>query len=116
MTGTMCDNNDPLSDPLFSDEPLDLEAIRADEGLINALAQGDEDAARSLAEASDDALLGIIAAWTASVRPPPVAVAVHLQPVGRSTVYGCCHRHPRELPDDHVTDDPDAVTCPARNW
>lgn len=112
----MCDTDEPQFDPLLSDEPIDLNAVRADDALISALAHGDRDAARELVE-SDDELLALIAAWIADVRPVQDTVAeTHLLPLGRSLVTGCCQRRLAELPKgDAVTDDPDDVTCSARS-
>src|SRR5690349_1518806 len=60
--------DDLLFDPLLSDEPIDLAAVRADDALIDALGGGDLDAARDLI-ADDDPLIAMLAAWAASARP-----------------------------------------------
>ena len=97
------------------DLPIDLNAVRADEDLINVLSRGDPDLVRTLLD-SDDELAALLIAWIADVRPTPVATAeVHLLPAGASPVTGCCRRRLAELPDgDGVTDEPEWVTCSAR--
>ena len=61
--------DDLLFDPLLSDEPIDLAAVRADDALIDALGGGgDLDCALDLIDA-DDPLIAMLAAWAASTRP-----------------------------------------------
>lgn len=60
--------DDLLFDPLLSDEPIDLAAVRADDALIDALGGGDLDAAHDLVD-PDDPLIAMLAAWAASARP-----------------------------------------------
>src|SRR4051812_42749936 len=62
------DFDDLLFDPLLSDEPIDLAAVRADDALIDALGGGDLDCALDLVDA-DDPLIAMLAAWAASTRP-----------------------------------------------
>jgi hypothetical protein len=101
-------DDEPPFDPLLSDQPLDLDAIRADEELMQAIATGQIDAARALRGEDDQLLISLLGVWVRSGRP-----ATHLLPVGKSQVTGCCHRRVADLPKDNaVTDDPDAVTCP----
>ena len=57
-----------LFDPLLSDEPIDLAAVRADDALIDALSGGDLGAAHDLID-PDDPLIAMLAAWAASARP-----------------------------------------------
>jgi hypothetical protein len=60
--------DDLLIDPLLSDEPIDLAAVRADDALIDFLGGGDLDAAHDLIDV-DDPLIAMLAAWAASARP-----------------------------------------------
>ena len=60
--------DDLLLDPLLSDEPIDLAAVRADDALIDALGGGDLDAAVGMID-DDDPLIAMLAAWAASARP-----------------------------------------------
>ena len=62
-------DDDLLFDPLLSDEPIDLAAVRADDALIDALSGGDLAGADDLAD--DDPLIAMLAAWAASARPDP---------------------------------------------
>ena len=64
-------DDDLLFDPLLSDEPIDLAAVRADDALIDALSGGDLAGADDLAD--DDPLIAMLAAWAASARPEPAA-------------------------------------------
>jgi hypothetical protein len=67
-----------LFDPLLSDEPIDLAAVRADDALIDALSGGDLAGADDLAD--DDPLIAMLAAWAASARPEPTAVTHPTEP------------------------------------
>ena len=62
------DYDDLLFDPLLSDEPIDLAAVRADDALIDALGGGDLTGADDLVD-PDDPLIAMLAAWAASARP-----------------------------------------------
>ena len=62
------DFDDLLFDPLLSDEPIDLAAVRADDALIDALGGGDLVGADDLVD-PDDPLIAMLAAWAASARP-----------------------------------------------
>ena len=64
-------DDDLLFDPLLSDEPIDLAAVRADDALIDALSGGGLAGADDLAD--DDPLIAMLAAWAASARPEPAA-------------------------------------------
>ena len=64
-------DDDLLFDPLLSDEPIDLAAVRADDALIDALSGGDLAGADDLAD--DDPLIAMLAAWAASARPDAAA-------------------------------------------
>ncbi len=85
-------DDDLLFDPLLSDEPIDLAAVRADDALIDALSGGGLAGADDLDD--DDPLIAMLAAWAASARPDPAAAtrptdpdvaatgpAPHLRPV-----------------------------------
>jgi Anti-sigma-D factor RsdA to sigma factor binding region len=74
-------DDDLLFDPLLSDEPIDLAAVRADDALIDALSGGDLAGTDDLAD--DDPLIAMLAAWAASARPEPAATGAspHLRPV-----------------------------------
>jgi hypothetical protein len=61
-------DDDLLFDPLLSDEPIDLAAVRADDALIDALGGGDLIGADDLVD-PDDPLIAMLAAWAASARP-----------------------------------------------
>ena len=61
-------DDDLLFDPLLSDEPIDLAAVRADDALIDALGGGDLAGADDLVD-PDDPLIAMLAAWAASARP-----------------------------------------------
>lgn len=83
---TMCD-----------DEPIDLNAVRADDALLDAIARGD---------AEPDELGEILAALAAT------AVVTHLLS-GRADLTKCCRRSANALPKgDHVTDEEALCTCP----
>ena len=63
------DFDDLLFDPLLSDEPIDLAAVRADDALIDALGGlGGLDSANDAVD-PDDPLIAMLAAWAASARP-----------------------------------------------
>jgi len=63
------DFDDLLFDPLLSDEPIDLAAVRADDALIDALGGlGGLDSANDVVD-PDDPLIAMLAAWAASARP-----------------------------------------------
>ena len=64
-------DDDLLFDPLLSDEPIDLAAVRADDALIDALSGGGLAGADDLND--DDPLIAMLAAWAASARPDPAA-------------------------------------------
>ena len=97
------------------DEPIDLNAVRADESLINALSRGDPDLIRTLLD-SDDELAALLIAWIAAARP--ATAEVHLMPAHARAAAGavvteCCHRRLDDLPDgDGVTDERAHTTCP----
>ena len=62
-------DDDLLFDPLLSDEPIDLAAVRADDALIDALGGlGGLDSANDVVD-PDDPLIAMLAAWAASARP-----------------------------------------------
>ena len=63
-----------LFDPLLSDEPIDLAAVRADDALIDALGGGDLVGADDLVD-PDDPLIAMLAAWAASARPEAEAAS-----------------------------------------
>lgn len=67
-------DDDVLFDPLLSDEPLDLPAIRQDDALVDALNRGDSAAAAQIIEddPESDPLIVMLCAWVASVQPDPV--------------------------------------------
>ena len=71
-------DDDLLFDPLLSDEPIDLAAVRADDALIDALSGGDLAGADDLAD--DDPLIAMLAAWAASARPEPAAAPHPMDP------------------------------------
>ena len=90
-------DDDLLFDPLLSDEPIDLAAVRADDALIDALSGGDLAGADDLV--NDDPLIAMLAAWAASARPDPATAtrptdpdvattgpAPHLRPVTAAPV------------------------------
>ena len=90
-------DDDLLFDPLLSDEPIDLAAVRADDALIDALSGGGLAGADDLDD--DDPLIAMLAAWAASARPDPAAAtrptdpdvattgpAPHLRPVTAAPV------------------------------
>ena len=98
-------DDDFLFDPLLSDEPIDLAAVRADDALIDALAGGDLAAADDVVD-PDDPLIAMLAAWAASARPdaeptPAPAERVPEAPILRSVA---------ETSDDEETDSPDSET------
>ena len=68
------DFDDLLFDPLLSDEPIDLAAVRADDALIDALGGGDLAGADDLVD-PDDPLIAMLAAWAASARPEAEAAS-----------------------------------------
>jgi len=99
---TMCD-----VDPLSSDEPLDHDAIVADERLIDAIARGDSEAVRAALGLEPDELLKVLRALAASV------IVTHLVSASRSDLTECCGRPLTELSEiDYVTVERVAATCP----
>ena len=77
-------DDDLLFDPLLSDEPIDLAAVRADDALIDALSGGDLAGADDLAD--DDPLIAMLAAWAASARPDAAAAPHSTDPDAAGTV------------------------------
>ena len=77
-------DDDLLFDPLLSDEPIDLAAVRADDALIDALSGGDLAGADDLAD--DDPLIAMLAAWAASARPDTAAAPHSTDPDAASSV------------------------------
>lgn len=62
-------DDDLLFDPLLSDEPIDVAAVRADDALIDALA-ADPDTPVVLLVVEHDPLLLLLIAWAAESRRP----------------------------------------------
>jgi hypothetical protein len=77
-------DDDLLFDPLLSDEPIDLAAVRADDALIDALSGGDLAGADDLAD--DDPLIAMLAAWAASARPDAAAAPHSTDPDAAGSV------------------------------
>lgn len=70
MTGG---DDDVLFDPLGSDEPVNIPAVRADDALIDAIKIGDVARAQDIAGDSDDELIALLAVLMREAQAAPEA-------------------------------------------
>ena len=115
------DFDDLLFDPLLSDEPIDLAAVRADDALIDALGGGDLVGADDLVD-PDDPLIAMLAAWAASARPEteaasPIAdepASVGQEPTGAPLLRPVAETPVGEAAGHRICEYPDSTTSLCR--